>query len=177
MQAIPQTRQTLGVQWARSPRREYRPTGFLRRWTPIDVPASRYLDWTVDGEAIGDWFAAEDDPRFETTWLNETDRDVKMIEGSLRALLGERTRWHREVAFDEGRVALLFCAQCGDLGCGAITADVAFTTNTAEWRDIAREDGAIGGLFPDPPPRTVVFERSQYEATIRTLLADWTKRA
>lgn len=172
-----QARAVLGVQWARSPRPVYRRTGFLRRWTAVDLPAGRYLDWTVDGEAIGAWFATNDDPRFETSWLNEDDRDVEMIEASLRALLGERTPLQREIAFDDGRVGLLFCAQCGDLGCGAVTAEVAFAADTVGWRNIAYQYGQTGGLSSYPPPRTVIFGRSQYEATIRRLLSDWTERS
>lgn len=108
--------------------------------------------------------------------LTEDDRDDE-IQASLRALLGERTPPQREVAFDEGRVGLLFCAQCGDLGCGAVTAGAAFTADTVGWRSIAYQNGQTGELSSDPPPRTVIFDRSQYEATIRRLLSDWTERS
>ncbi len=170
-------RQTLGAQWAASPRTGSRWRSSIRRSTAASAPASRYLDWTVDGEAIGDWFADERNPWYGVTWLVQGDNDPDMIEASLLALLGERDpRLDAEVRFADGRVAILFCPLCGDLAWGAISADLHFTDDAVEWRALNSQDGLTREVRTDPPQRSVSFDRHQYEAANGELLRDWVKR-
>lgn len=169
-------RQTLGAQWAASPRTGSRWQSFIRRSAAASAPASRYLDWTVGGEAIGDWFADERNPRYGVTWLVQGDNDPDMIEASLLALLGERDpRLDAEARFADGRVAILFCPLCGELACGAISAELHFTDYAVGWRALNYQDGP-GEVWTDPPQRGVSFDRHQYDAAIGELLRDWVKR-
>ncbi|QUW19082.1 hypothetical protein [Agrococcus sp. Marseille-Q4369] len=143
----------------------------------IRSSARRYLDWTVDGEAIGDWFANERNPRYGVTWLVQGDNDPDMIERSLLALLGERDRrLDAAVRFADGRVAILFCPLCGELACGAISAELHFTHDAVEWRALNHQDGLTGEVWTDPPLRSVSFDRQQYEVAIGELLRDWVNR-
>ncbi|MFS0793637.1 hypothetical protein [Microbacterium sp. 1P10AE] len=109
------------------------------------------------------------------TFLDDDLRGDSFVIGSLRALLGEDVSgvdpW---VSFIDDRVAVLFCPQCGDLACGALTVDVHVDGEIVEWRDIGYQTG-LGDerVTSTTPPVTLRFDRAQYEATVRTLLAVW----
>lgn len=63
-----------------------------------------------------------------------------------------------------GRIALYVCAECGDLGCGAVTALVEVTDETAVWRDFGYQndyepfdqDSVFSGVGP------FTFDRTSY---------------
>lgn len=40
------------------------------------------------------------------------------------------------------KILLYVCADCGDLGCGALTAQISFTENTVVWSDFAYENAS-----------------------------------
>ncbi|GEK79410.1 hypothetical protein ABA31_07610 [Agrococcus baldri] len=147
----------------------------------------RFLDWTVDGEPVRDWFAVKGFKRFEITWMVEgspkrdlmisENRDRPMVDASLMALLPDcGLPLDRDVHFNDGRVAILYCDACGELSCGALTAEVRATDSTVQWRNLTYQDATSGEFWPDMPRRDVTFERSAYEATVRGLLTEWERR-
>ena len=101
----------------------------------------------------------------------ESEGDPFLIE-SLRALLLENeSGLNPWVRFNDGRAGLLFCAQCGDLACGAVSADVWMSDTTVEWRDIAYQSGTTEAINTDGVSAfTVRFDRAHYEATVRELM-------
>jgi hypothetical protein len=65
-----------------------------------------------------------------------------------------------------GRIALLVCSVCGDLGCGQLTAALNVSDAEVSWSDFLWEDD-----HSDPTPvehlrDPVHFDRSQYEAAL-----------
>lgn len=176
----------LGTRWAGSPHGKTKSTGFLglkEEW--VELPPLRFLDWTVDGEFLRDRVATQDYESTEITWMLEgstlkASELQRRVGASLRALLSERgSAIDREVQFGDGRVAVLFCRGghaefvCGDLACGAVSADISFTASAVEWRDVTYQDAIADELWTEMPRRNFRFERKAYEATIEALLAEW----
>lgn len=78
------------------------------------------------------------------------------------------------VCYSDGRAALLFCPQCFGLDCGSVSAEVVFTESTVEWREVAYQDGITETIATEEVPSfSLVFDRSAYEATLRTLVKRW----
>lgn len=165
----------LGVRWAEFPRSDLGPR--VRRRIGRRLPSTRrILDWTVDGVPLREVVLFPEGVTVdEVTFLDDDLRGDSFVIGSLRALLGEDvTGVDPWVSFIDDRVAVLFCPQCGDLACGALSVDVHVDGEIVEWRDIGYQTG-LGDerVMSTTPPVTLRFDRAQYEATVRTLLAVW----
>lgn len=78
-----------------------------------------------------------------------------------RHLLGEAEEYYAL----EGRVALLICPLCGDIGCGAVFARITVEAERVRWTDflyannyMPEDDRPLEGSFE--------FDRSQYEQAL-----------
>ena len=89
----------------------------------------RYLDFVVDGASLLDRLRGPDLVSGLGCWPSEFEHE------SLRQLLAQAPG-----ASPSGRVPLYVCGECGDLGCGAITAIVERTPAGFAWRDFAFEN-------------------------------------
>jgi hypothetical protein len=74
----------------------------------------------------------------------------------------------------DGRTSLYVCAECGDLGCGAITVRIDETPDEIIWWDFGFEYNVGGELERNAysslgPFR---FDRPSYEAELKALLPD-----
>lgn len=66
------------------------------------------------------------------------------------------------------KVMLYVCSDCGDLGCGAITAKISFQEKTITWSDFAYENSIeIVVSYPQIGPYT--FERDTYIDVFKTI--------
>jgi hypothetical protein len=64
-----------------------------------------------------------------------------------------------------GRIPLYVCAECGDLGCGAITVLVERTPDGFVWRDLAFENNYDASITDAESYRAVgpfVFNKTEY---------------
>ena len=59
------------------------------------------------------------------------------------------------------KILLYVCADCGDLGCGALTAQISFTENSVVWSDFAYEN-ASETLENYPEIGPFEFEKASY---------------
>jgi hypothetical protein len=59
------------------------------------------------------------------------------------------------------KILLYVCADCGDLGCGALTAQITFTENSVVWSDFAYEN-ASETLENYPEIGPFEFEKASY---------------
>lgn len=138
-----------------------------------------FEDWTVDGVTLrrlvaerSGWpedagLPGEHPPlRADGFW-------PRLAVENLRNLLGEGPG-----DFDDGRVVLLYCAACADLGCGALSAWLVLSGEVVEWRDVAWQDElqpeGEGGAFDAErdgfdPPMSFRFAREPYVALLRDL--------
>lgn len=167
----------LGTRWAESECWDLKWRGFFRFRPELVARAPlRFLDWTIDGQPLRDRLAFANGRACENiTFLTEGSYGDPFAIESLRALLLENeSGFDPWVQFTDGRAGLLFCPQCGDLECGAVSADVRFTRDAVEWRDIAYQSGVTEDTgTSEIPVFSLRFDRAQYETTVRGLLAEW----
>lgn len=82
-------------------------------------------------------------------------------------LLGERSP-----TLEGGRVPLYVCPECGDIGCGALTAVIERSGDHVTWRDFGWDDAGQDG--EDPTRFTggpFVFDAVQHDAELRRFAA------
>ena len=73
------------------------------------------------------------------------------------------------------RVPLYVCAECGDIGCGAVTASMILGEDSVTWHRFGYQTGDDSaddvGEFQDVGPLT--FDRHAYESVLADLYTDW----
>ncbi|KZB87272.1 hypothetical protein [Amycolatopsis regifaucium] len=134
----------------------------VTRWNDGEA---RFLDWTIDGVALRELV-----PMQERTPLSlDDDRSREWAVENLSRLLGRLPG-----DFDDGRVALLFCPLCGDLGCGGYSVELVFGDDEVEWRAFGRQYD-YEPFHPDQevPFTGARFERKAYEKLLGDLLTDY----
>jgi hypothetical protein len=108
----------------------------------------RYLDFVVDGISLYDRLAVGDQVTALGCWSPDLERE------HIQQLLSA-----------SGRVPLYVCAECGDLGCGAITALVERGPDGFVWRDFASENNYDASITDAESYRAVgpfVFNKTEY---------------
>jgi hypothetical protein len=108
----------------------------------------RYLDFLVDGVSLYDQLRVGDQVTPLGCWVPDSERDY------IQQLLAA-----------SGRVPLYVCAECGDLGCGAITALAERTSDGFVWRDFAFENNYDASIIDVESYRAVgpfVFNKTEY---------------
>ncbi|MEV7553985.1 hypothetical protein AB0N89_30580 [Amycolatopsis sp. NPDC089917] len=134
----------------------------VTRWNDGEA---RFLDWTIDGVALRDM----DPTQHQTPLFLDDDRWRETAVATLSRLLGDLPG-----DFDDGRVALLFCPMCGDLGCGGYSVEVVLGDDVVEWRaygwqyDYEPFDSAQEFAFA-----VARFDRKAYETLLRDLLSNY----
>lgn len=124
--------------------------------------------WTIDGTDIAEWVRHHrqaDDlaiPAEETVWLAGNAEDAR---DRVARLLGQAPPEFGP------RTALLTCSECGDLACGAFTAEIGMDGDVVLWRAIGYNDGAAEEPpFLFEPPLVLRFDRDQYVHTLTSAL-------
>lgn len=169
------TPSALGWSWT-----SYEQTTTVMRLFRKDLHETRQVpvvEWLIDGEPLTERLRFPNGTPYEDlTLMHDAPHFPPSAVASLRALLLLAGPEQEPVGFSDGRVGILYCP-CGDLYCGAVSADIVTSEDTVEWRDIAHQDGTTEQLgVSEIPAFTVTFERSAYESTINTLLAEWAAR-
>lgn len=67
-------------------------------------------------------------------------------------------------------MSVYVCAECADLGCGAITVLVERDESTVSWRDWGYQNNYEDGLVRIVDIADVTFDAAQYDATLRAAL-------
>lgn len=133
---------------------------------PSVTGESRFLDWTIDGVALRTLVPVQEQtPLF-------LDGDKAWREAAVRTLC--RLLGHLPGDFDDGRVALLVCPLCGDLGCGGYSVEVVFGQDVVEWRAFGWQTDYEP--FDDPEEYRFTgasFERKAYETLLGDLLSNY----
>ena len=137
-----------------------------RRWG-LEPVTDTFLDWTVDRVPVRRHMTEEDDEGQGFERVTMLPDSVPLAQEQIDRLLGRA--WPDA---KDGRTALLVCAECFSLGCGAITALVVFSRDTVEWRDLGYEFpwDDTPTVFEDPPV-SFTFDRRQYEDLLAELRA------
>ena len=88
-----------------------------------------YLDFVVDGQSLSDG------ARYDLVTILCREWAVVEREKSVRRLLGEES-----ADFQEDRRSLLVCAECGDIGCGAVSIILRLSDKTVRWQDFGYQN-------------------------------------
>jgi hypothetical protein len=77
-------------------------------------------------------------------------------------------------SLESGRVPVLVCAECGDVGCGAVAVRIAPVGDRVRWTDWAYENGyePAASLEWRLRPGDFVFDRRAYENAIKAATSD-----
>jgi hypothetical protein len=130
--------------------------GVLHDGNITRYPESHFLDFVVNGRSLRS-LSRTAGPDLVTelnrAWLPS-------VANAVDALLGRRPS--EELA--AGRISLLACAECGDLGCGRLTTALDVGNTEVTWSDFLWEDG-----MSEPRPvgqlrERLTFDRKSYEA-------------
>jgi len=130
-------------------------------------PETHFLDLVVDGRSIREMVDGGTGhvTKLCRPWLHAVPESVDRLLGRLGT-----------DGLPENRVALLVCGMCGDLGCGAVTAQLNLSQDQVSWSNFLWEggvgdwEGGVGDpasidLAPEGDGR-IVFNRAGYEAML-----------
>lgn len=135
-----------------------------------------FLDWTINGVALRSHLRMPDGSVVDerTEMVRGTEGRAHPVE-SLRALLdGYQPNDKAWVRFADGRTAILYCSQCGDLDCATISARIDFEHTKVRWSSVAYQTGLSEKPdFEGFEPVTFTFARKAYESTIHEQLRRW----
>lgn len=119
----------------------------------------RFLDLVVDGVPLRTLVP------MTGNMLTELKRSSSpSVTDAVEVLLARRQ--HAELPV--GRVPLLVCEICGDLGCGALTARLEVDQDSVRWSTWQWEDGRSPPMPVAGAPGGLLFERGAYEGLLLT---------
>lgn len=120
----------------------------------------RFLDFLVNGEDLARKVQSAGYDLISCLWLDNATAAPESVKAAQR-LLGR-------VAGDapHGRVTVHVCAECGDLGCGAITVRLEVIEDRVVWDDWGYQNNDEDEIFDLDDVRGLcrfVFDRPEYE--------------
>ena len=131
-------------------------TGVLHDGNITRYPESHFLDVVINGRSLrsvvrtaGPGLVTE----LNRPWLPS-------VPDAVNRLLGRRPS--EDLA--AGRVALLVCGSCGDLGCGQLTAALGVRDAHVSWSDPLWEYGSFEPRSVEHSDERLTFDRARYEA-------------
>jgi hypothetical protein len=124
-----------------------------------------FLDFVVDGVSLYEKIGRRHD-LISTLWMDppmHKEEQVKAIRRLLTLDAGD---------LSNGRVSLYVCPECGDLGCGVISAQINVTDDHITWHDFGHENNYEENVERDSYSSVGPFQfsRSVYEATLNLTL-------
>ena len=121
-----------------------------------------FLDFVVDGRSLFDELVKTKGTDFVSAlWLDPASAEVSIRHAENLMLLHSPDS-------PSGRRSIYICPECGDLGCGAVTARIEHSANTCRWSGFIHENN-----YDDCPLaeyRQVgpfLFEAADYEFTLK----------
>lgn len=122
-------------------------------------PESHYLDFVIDGRSLTEQIACA---RGLATTLNRAW--LATVNDAVGELRGTRST----DGLSPGRVALYVCGDCGDLGCGAVTAKLHVGADTVSWAEFAWENGYEPSDPIKDSPTVIHFSAPNYADVLAT---------
>lgn len=126
-----------------------------------------YLDFTVDGAPFLPQLARRAEGGLDFVSVIQQAWPIETV-AAIQRLLGAH-----EGDLPDGRMSLYVCPGCGDLGCGAVTANLHVGPETVTWRAIGSQadyDAKVSPLGDDGAFPDIAFTRASYEAALLSVL-------
>lgn len=120
-----------------------------------------FLDFAFDSTPICSTVRANGADCITPIWLDGGEWTFTAI----HRLLGEA-----DPDAPDGRVSVYVCAECADLGCGAVTVVVERGDGTVSWRDWGYQNNYEHGFDVLAGLPDVTFDATQYDSTLRDAL-------
>ncbi|MBL7931258.1 MAG: hypothetical protein JNL60_05135 [Bacteroidia bacterium] len=122
----------------------------------------KYVDFIVSGQSLGQTFGL---PDFDLIgifgWTENNDEENKQLD----EFLGKRSS-----DLETGRTMFYVCPECGDIGCGAITAKIVMTENKVIWKDFGYENNYNEPTLADYKAiLPLEFDKADYVKTLEKL--------
>ena len=133
------------------------------------VPATHgkltYLEIEVDGVPLAHYFAG----RTGAHPSHLSPLGWSSASAGVNARIREQLLAKETSALESGRVPVLVCEECGDVGCGAFTVRILREGDTLRWTDWAYENGRepAGPVGWPTRPGDFLFELASYEQAFR----------
>ena len=132
---------------------------------PATVNNRDYLEIEVDGKRLAHYFSGRQGGHpAQLSAIGWNSQSPGATDAILNQLLGREGS-----SLQSGRVPVLVCEECGDIGCGAFAVRIWFETDLVRWSDWAYENGRepAGPVEWPTKPNDFVFDRREYENELR----------
>lgn len=117
----------------------------------------KYVDFIVSGQPLSDIFQTKDSDMISMFgWATNTDYEKRTLKEFLKQEPAE---------LETGRTIIYGCSECGDIGCGAITAEIVDLDDKIIWKDFGYENNYSGFDLEDYKHiKQFEFDKQQYFA-------------
>lgn len=122
----------------------------------------KYIDFIVSGQSLGQVFGLPDFDLIGTFgWTENEEEENKQIDEFLCKVTPE---------LKTGRTMFYVCAECGDIGCGAITAKIELIEDKFVWKDFGYENNYSEPMLDDYKNiLPLEFDKTEYIKTFEKL--------
>ena len=141
-------------------------TTSLRTDAVSKTPAT-YLDFTIDGDPLFSDLQPRAGGGLDFAGVIQDSWPIESV-AAIERLLGEAPG-----DLPDGRLSLYTCPECGDLGCGAVTARLHLEDDMVTWQHLgwqADYEDEISALCDDEAFPDLTFTRDSYERVLREQL-------
>lgn len=114
-----------------------------------------YVDFIVSGQSLSEVLQTKESDMISMIgWTTDTDLEKRTIREFMKQSPSE---------LKSGRTIIYGCSECGNIGCGAITAEIVAEGDKIIWKDFGYENGYFEVDLEDYKNiRPFVFDKKQY---------------
>lgn len=122
----------------------------------------KYVDFIVSGQSLGELFGLS---KIDLVGVFGWTTNKQEEERQLKVFLG-----YVEPELESGRTCFYVCGECGDIGCGAITAQIEITATEVTWKDFGyQSNNSIPHLEDYREVGPFTFDRVAYTQVLKTI--------
>lgn len=137
----------------------------MNRIAPTEKSETSVFDVLIDGRRLAEHFIGRRGARPSMNFV------LGGPPGAVQEALGQLLGQHPS-ELESGRVPVLVCEECGDIGCGALAVRIERRDGSVVWSDWAYENGYEPPRALDWPeyPEVFEFELQDYESVLSSAL-------
>lgn len=142
---------------------------FIKRILETDkkrnIESKCFYDILIDNKSIFDELESDDNNACIFGFYNDKNLNIDIVNQFLKT---------KDSELQTGRIMLLVCRECGDIGCGAITLEVQKNEDSYVWKNFAHENDSFELIetdFLDIEPKE--FSKNEYENALNNLKINW----